>query len=301
MERQRVTPDLVRCLVDGQFPDWAGLPLRPVALDGWDNTTLRLGDALSVRLPNAAGYVAQIEKEHRWLPRLAAGLSMPIPDPVARGEAGCGYPFPWSVYRWLDGEPAATASIADEVAFARDLGGFLAALHRLDTTDGPAAGDHSFGRGGPLERYDAETRATIAALGGRIDGHAALRTWEAALDRPWSGPDVWAHGDLAASNLLVRDGRLAAVIDFGCCAVGDPACDTVMAWTFFSGASAAAFRAASNLDADTWARGRAWALWKTLITLHGHTDDQAALAETARRFGWRLDPAALIEHLVAAA
>ena len=162
---------------------------------------------------------------------------------------------PWSVYRWIEGEPGASARIDDLDVFAADLARFLRALGRVDASGGPAAGDHSFGRGGPLERYDAETRAAIGTLGGRIDGRAALRAWESALDQPWTRPPVWLHGDVAASNLLVRDGRLAAVIDFGCCAVGDPACDTVMAWTFFTGTAATTFLETLDLDRGTRARG----------------------------------------------
>jgi aminoglycoside phosphotransferase (APT) family kinase protein len=297
VERHQVTPDLVRCLVAHAFPQWAHLPVRPVDLVGWDNVTLRLGDALSVRLPSADGYVPQVAKEHRWLPVLARSLPLPIPQPVALGRPACGFPRPWSVYRWLDGAVAATAPIADDDAFARDLAGFLLALHAVDPAGGPPAGPHSFGRGGPLERHDAETRAAIATLGGTIDGPAASRTWEEALDRPWRQTPVWVHGDLTASNLLVRDGRLSAVIDFGCCAVGDPACDTVMAWTWFEGPAAATFRHTLGLDADTWARGRGWALWKALITLRDHRGDHAALAGDARRFGWRFDPDRIVARV----
>lgn len=300
MDRPRPNADLARCLVARSFPDWADLPVRPVARDGWDNATFRLGDALSVRLPTADGYVPQVEKEHRWLPVLARSLPVAIPEPIAVGEPGCGYDRPWSVRRWLEGEDAAEAIVADPVALATDLAGFLRSLQSIDPTDGPAADEHSFWRGGPLAVYDAETRAAIAALGSRIDGDAARRTWDAALDQPFRGAPVWVHGDVAPSNLLVRDGRLAAVLDFGCCAVGDPACDVVMTWTFFAGPAAAAFVASLPLDAGTWARGRAWALWKALITLRDHADDPAALAATVRRVGWSAGPAQIIERVCAA-
>jgi aminoglycoside phosphotransferase (APT) family kinase protein len=249
--------------------------VRPVEVSGHDNRTFRLGDELSVRLPSAARYVASVEKEQRWLPVLAPRLPLPIPVPLARGEPAGGYPFPWSVYRWLDGEVAGRERIADPVALATALAGFLAALQRIEPT-GPPAGEHSFFRGGPLETYDAETRRAIAALRGEIVGDEATAVWEAALAARWQGPPVWFHGDVAAGNLLLRDGRLGAVIDFGQCGVGDPACDLAVAWTLLAGESREAFRAAVPTDQAAWARGRGWALWKALITLEGRATDAPA-------------------------
>jgi aminoglycoside phosphotransferase (APT) family kinase protein len=251
-------------LVAAQFPRWAALTVRPLTAGGWDNRTFRLGQEMLVRLPSAERYVAQVAKEQLWLPRLAPGLPLPIPAPLAVGAPGEGYPWPWSVYRWIQGETAA-ASIIDDVRLAVDLANFLAALQRLDTDGGPAAGAHNFFRGGPLMTYDAETRRAVAELGGRIDAAAVLAVWNAALASDWRGPPVWVHGDVTAGNLLVDDGRLSAVIDFGCCGVGDPACDLAIAWTYLEGAARDAFRAALPLDAGTWARGRGWTLWKALI------------------------------------
>jgi aminoglycoside phosphotransferase (APT) family kinase protein len=278
-----ITPALVAQLIADQFPQWAGLPITPAVPQGWDNRTFRLGDRLSVRLPSAAGYTPQVEKEHRWLPYLAPRLPLPIPAPLAQGAPGAGYPWPWSVYRWHDGQAARPDRIADLGRFAEALAGFLRALQRIDPAGGPAAGAHSFFRGAPLETYDAETRRAIAAVGDLIDAQAATRVWESGLAVPFAGPPVWFHGDVAANNLLVQDGRLSAVIDFGCCGVGDPACDLAIAWTLFAGASRAAFRAALPLDPGTWARGCGWALWKALITLAEYRDSDAAKAAEARR------------------
>jgi len=254
-----------------QFPQWADLPVKRVEFDGWDNTTFRLGEDLSVRLPSAQAYAGQVEKEHRWLPRLAAHLPLSIPVPLAMGVPANGYPWHWSVYRWLEGENATIKSIADLQQFATALAQFLAALQRIDPADGPPPGQHNFFRGGPLTTYDSETRDAIATLRGRIDADAVTAVWEAALRATWHGPPVWLHGDVSAGNLLVEKGRLNAVIDFGCTAVGDPACDLTIAWTLLSGESRDAFRAALPLDRATWARGRGWALWKGLITLVKHT------------------------------
>jgi aminoglycoside phosphotransferase (APT) family kinase protein len=256
---------LARRLVAAQFPQWAGLAIRPVTHGGWDNRTFHLGERMIVRLPSAGRYAAQVEKEHRWLPTLARGLPLPIPVPLARGDPAEDYPWPWSIYGWLDGETASAGRIDDPARFAVDLAGFLAALQRIDAAGGDAAGAHSFWRGGPLSTYDAETRAAIATLGDRIDAKAVTAVWEAALETDWTAAPVWVHGDMAAGNLLVENGALSAIIDFGCCSVGDPACDLAIAWTFLEGEAREAFRAALPLDPATWARGRGWTLWKALI------------------------------------
>jgi aminoglycoside phosphotransferase (APT) family kinase protein len=276
---------LARRLVDRQFPQWAGLPIERVALDGWDNRTFRLGDEMSVRLPSGEWYAEQVAKEQRWLPVLAPQLPLPIPAPVACGEpdADAGYPHPWSVYRWVDGEPAARARVGDEVAFAERLAGFLVARERADARGGPEPGRHNFFRGGPLGVYEGETVEAIEALGGEIPRDAVERAWEDAMRTRWEREPVWFHGDVAVGNLLVRDGRLAAVIDFGSSGVGDPACDMVIAWTFLSGESRERFRAVRGADAGTWSRGRGWALWKALITLVGHLEREDAAGEARAR------------------
>lgn len=269
-----IDAELARRLVADQFPQWADLPVTPVDEGGWDNRTFRLGDAMTVRLPSAEGYVASVEKEQRWLPVLAPRLPLPIPVPLGHGRPGLGYPYPWSVYRWLDGRAARPDRIGDLVGFATDLAGFLTALYGIDAARGPAAGDHSFHRGNPPVCYDGETRDAIAALPDRALARACTEVWETALATRWTGRPVWFHGDIAAGNLLVRDGRLVGVIDFGTSGVGDPACDTAIFWTLLTGDARAAFRAGLPVDDATWARGRGWALWKSLIT-----DDHATLAE----------------------
>ncbi|PYE54636.1 aminoglycoside phosphotransferase family protein [Deinococcus yavapaiensis] len=284
-DASHLTAPFVKRLVTAQFPRWADLPITPAAPQGWDNRTFRLGERLSVRLPSAAGYVPQVEKEHRWLPFLARHLPLPIPTPIALGRPGEGYPFAWSVYGWLDGSPVGVARPADLASFARELAAFLTALQRVEATSGPPAGAHSFFRGAPLATYDAETRRACVALDGDIDAARALGVWEAGLNAAWTGRDVWFHGDVAVNNLLAREGRLVGVLDFGCSGVGDPACDLAIAWTLFEGESRAVFRQALGLDDDTWVRGRAWALWKALITLEasrsgaGDEETRRVLAE----------------------
>lgn len=270
--RSGIDTALVKRLSAEQFPQWAELPVTPVEFDGWDNRTFHLGHDMTVRLPSGIGYALQVEKEHRWLPVLAPQLPLPIPVPLALGRPALGYQHDWSVYRWIDGETARPDRIDDLARFATALGEFLTALQQIDPTDGPAAGPHNSYRGGPLTTYDGETRAAIVALGDRIDGPAATEVWETALATTWTGSPVWVHGDVSEGNLLIRDGRLSAVIDFGTSGVGDPACDLVIAWTLFSNASRRAFTQALAADPGTWARGRAWALWKALIGLAGQPD-----------------------------
>jgi aminoglycoside phosphotransferase (APT) family kinase protein len=268
----------VRRLISTQFPRWAGLPVEQVQPGGWDNRSFRLGEDLLVRLPSAAGYAEAVAKEQRWLPVLAPQLPLPVPVPVAAGLPDAGYPWPWSVYRWLDGTDAATAAVVDRNTVAVDLAAFLTALQQVDPAGGPAPGPHCWWRGAPLTHYDAETRRAIDLLRDAVDGPAATAVWDRALASEWELPPRWFHGDVAVGNLLVRDGRLAAVIDFGTSGVGDPACDLVIAWTLFDGADRTAFRAGLDLDEETWARGRGWALWKALIVRAGLTATNAAEA-----------------------
>ena len=284
-ETQRMEIDiaLVGRLVAAQFPAWADLPIRPVELSGWDNRTFHLGEEMTVRLPSAERYTEQVDKEHHWLPRLAPLLPLPIPLPLALGVPGEGYPWHWSIYRWIAGENATIERIADLPQFATSLAQFLAALQKIDPADGPPPGTHNFYRGGLPATYDAETRRAIETLDGRIDADLATEVWEAALQSTWRDLPVWVHGDFAAGNLLLDRGRLSAVIDFGCSAVGDPACDLTIAWTLLSGESRDAFRAALPADSATWARGRGWALWKGLITLAEHLDTDPLKAGEARR------------------
>ncbi|GGA84742.1 aminoglycoside phosphotransferase [Brucella endophytica] len=283
---------LVRHLIAAQLPQWAGLPIEPVEPGGWDNRTFRLGESMSARLPSAAAYAAQVAKEHRWLPFLAPHLPLPVPVPLAQGTPDARYPWPWSIYRWLDGTPAGDTKISDAGAFARDLAAFLTALYRIEVApDAPTPGAHNFHRGGDLTVYDHETRAALATLRDRIDMAAAEEIWRAALASRWQGAPVWVHGDVAAGNLLVEQGKLCAVIDFGSSAVGDPACDLVIAWTLFSSESRKIFREALPLDEATWARARGWALWKALITVSEYDKNQREAAKS-----WQVINALLREH-----
>ena len=277
-----IDENLVSLLVASQFPQWAKLPIKPVEFSGWDNRTFRLGDNMSARLPSEEWYVAQVEKEQYWLPKLAPFLPFQIPVPLALGNPDKNYPWQWSIYQWLEGENATIENISNLHEFAISLAQFLVALQQIDSSSGPLPGEHNFFRGGELNVYDDETRNSIAVLKNEINSDMASEVWEAAIKTKWSSKPVWLHGDFATSNLLVNKGNLSAVIDFGCSGVGDPACDLTIAWTFLSGASRNAFIKSFALDSATWGRARGWALWKALITLVEYIETDANKSKHAR-------------------
>jgi aminoglycoside phosphotransferase (APT) family kinase protein len=261
------TPDLVRALLAEQFPAWADLTVEPVGKPGVDNKTFRLGADKLVRMPRFPRWVGQVQREQRWLPVFAPYLPLAVPTPLAQGEPGAGYPFPWSVYTWLDGTNASRAGLVDQARAARDLAGFIDALRAIDATGGPPPEWSNGFRGVDMadERDSAvigwRIERRIAALEGLLDTAALGKVFATALAAPtWSAPPVWVHGDLAPGNLLALDGRLSAVIDFGTFAVGDPACDLIGAWTLLDPAARDVFRTELAIDDATWARGRGWAL-----------------------------------------
>ncbi len=264
-----ITLSLVFDLVAEQFPHWAHLPLRPVSMQGWDNKTFRLGEDMSIRLPSAQMYASNVLKEQKWLALLAPFMPFPIPCPLAMGNPSKHYPWHWSIYRWIKGESANNLS-AENLNFgvlASQLAHFLNELHKIDTKDGPLAGDHNFYRGGSLSVYDTETRSSILELQDFIDAKTITSIWEKALSSQWDKNPLWIHGDLSAGNILIKEHELTAVIDFGGMGVGDPACDLGIAWTFLTSESRGIFKSNWDLDQETWDRACGWVLWKALITL----------------------------------
>jgi aminoglycoside phosphotransferase (APT) family kinase protein len=260
--------ELVRRLLQAQFPHWAALPVEPVPFRGTDNALFRLGDVKVVRLPTRPRTVVTLEKERRWLPRLAPHLPLAVPEPLAAGAPGEGYPFTWSVYRWLPGATGIQTPLADLELAAVDLAAFITALQRIDPAGGPGPGEHNFGRGEPLVNRDEAVRAAIAKLG----AHDRTAAWKEALSaRSCERAPVWIHGDLDARNVLVEAGRLSAVLDFGSVGVGDPACDVMVAWKLFDRGSREVFRRELAVDDATWARARGWALSQALVALAYYT------------------------------
>jgi aminoglycoside phosphotransferase (APT) family kinase protein len=283
--RPRIDGELVRRLVDSQFPQWAGLPLKPLQPAGSDHAIYRLGEELSVRLPRHAGAIGQARKEFEWLPRLAPHLPLAVPVPVGVGDPDFGYPWPWAVSRWLEGEVATVETLADSSAAAVELAGFLAALQRFAPEDIPAGNAREDLTGRPLSDRDRATRLAIAEVDGVFEAAAMTELWDAALSAPgWGRSPVWFHGDFHTGNLLTVDGRLSAVIDFGGLGTGDPACDLVIAFSLMSADSRAVFRDALGVDDATWTRGRGWALATGLnaYTAYAAVDPRVA-AQTTRQ------------------
>lgn len=283
---------LVRALVAEQFPHWANLPVRQLPRSGWDNRTFHLGKDMVARLPSASSYEAQIHREHRWLPYLRPHLSLPIPEPLAMGGPGCGYPWAWSVYRWIPGESAAERAPDDVREFVQSLGDFLNSLRAAPAVAGPVPGPENFFRGGSLAVYDQQFHEAMRVLDGRINIAAAIEAWESAAYSNWNGLPVWVHGDIALGNLLLSEGRLAAVIDFGQLCVGDPACDLAIAWTYLRGEQRLALQTRLALDPPTWCRGRAWALWKAAIVAAKLTETNAVEGQSA----WQTMNEVLLDH-----
>ncbi|MFI2612969.1 aminoglycoside phosphotransferase family protein [Kitasatospora sp. NPDC018619] len=271
---------LVRRLIAAQFPQWEHLPVTPAAASGADNAMFRLGPELAVRLPRVGWAATGLRREQQWLSRLAPRLPVPVPAPLAVGRPAAGYPWEWSVLRWLDGTNPVAGALAAPGPLAHDLAGFVRALRAADPTGAPASQ-----RSVPLASRDGATRAAIAQLAGTVDAAAATALWDKALRLPeYAGLPVWLHGDLTPGNLLLTGtGRLAAVIDFALMGVGDPSADLIAAWNLLPASARPAFRAALHADEAMWARGRAWAFSLALVAIpyYRHTDQ--ALTANARR------------------
>lgn len=277
-EEADIDTSLVRRLVDAQFPQWAGLSLTEVVSAGTSNAMYRLGEDMAVRLPRLAGSAQDVEKEHRWLPLLAGALPVAVPTPLGKGNPGEGYPWPWSVYRWLDGANPAPGGAPEPALLAKDLAEFVTVLRGVDATGGPASY-----RSELLAQRDEVTRSAIHELRAELDGDGVTAVWETALRaHGWAGPPVWIHADLQPGNVLVADGRLSAVIDFGCLGLGDPAVDLIAAWYLLPAGAREVFRTGSGADDDAWARGRGWALSVALLELRSYRESNPVMASIAR-------------------
>ncbi|WP_173070558.1 aminoglycoside phosphotransferase family protein [Phytohabitans houttuyneae] len=275
-----VGPPLVSRLVAKQFPQWAGLPVREVSTVGTDNMIYRLGDELVVRLPALPRAAPTVGREWEWLPRLAPRLPLDVPVPLGSGVPDGEFPYPWSVYRWLEGQTLATRPDLDMRDVAVRLGRFVAALQRIDTAGAPRSP-----RAVPVRAGDTEVHESIERLAavGLVDAELATAVWEDALAaQPWAKPPVWLHGDLLPANLVARHGRLAAVIDFGQVGTGDPATDLLPAWALLTTRTRDVFRAVVGVDDATWRRGRGWALKAGLGAMRIYRYTNPALAAAGR-------------------
>jgi aminoglycoside phosphotransferase (APT) family kinase protein len=261
---------LVRALLRDQHPDLARLTLTPLAA-GWDNVMYRLGDDLTVRLPRRAASAYLVLHEQRWLPELAAKLPLPVPVPLRIGHPGAGYPWPWHICPWLPGRPIEHEPPDDLRAVASALGGFLHAIHRPAPPEAPV----NPYRGIPLAQRADRLRDGLDLLGEEVDRSRVEAVWDMVVATPpWTSPPVWLHGDVHPLNLLVHEGALSAVIDFGDLTSGDPASDLAVAWMLFPPLVRRTFRSACGVDSDTWTRGRGWALALGVAMANG--DDRMA-------------------------
>ena len=283
-----IDTSLVLHLIGSQFPQWASLPIQPVNHQGHDNRSFRLGETLVVRLPSAQRYVAQVEKEQSCLPKLGPLLNVQIPKVIAFGKASPLFPYPWSIYAWIDGETLNNQPPLDLKRFAVELASFLKQFQSIDSSFGPVAGPHNFYRGGDLHVYQAETFRALNSLSKDLDIKPLKDIFDTALASSWTQNPVWVHGDIAVGNLLMVDDHLTAVIDFGSMGIGDPACDYVMAYTLFDSTSRQVFKEALGVDTHTWKRTQGWALWKAVITLvkdKNHAQSLATLSALSEDFG----------------
>jgi aminoglycoside phosphotransferase (APT) family kinase protein len=273
-----IDEEFVQRLVEAQFPQLADLPIRAVQSTGTVNAIYRLGDHLCARLPRVPSWAQDLEKELNWLPKLAPYLSLRVPEPVAKGHPASGYPFPWAIYRWIDGHPYSEDLVHDEHQAAADLAQFVVELRRIDPLGAPRGGRK------PLRELDAATRVAIEASRSVIDGDAAAAAWASALEAPaWDGTPVWIHTDLLRPNLLVDRGRLSAVIDFGGVGIGDPAADVIAAWSVFSQSGRTTFRAALGVDDGTWNRARGYALHQALLIIPYYAETNPGFVALAKR------------------
>lgn len=274
-----IDAELVGRWVAEQFPHLADLPITEVRSTGTVNAIYRLGEHLCARLPRVREWAGALDREWRWLPQLAAELSLRVPEPVSKGHPASSYPFSWAIYGWIDGQPYADELVHDELQAAADLAQFVVELRRI----APAVGAPRGGRK-PLHDLDAATRAAIDSARGVIDSAAATAAWEGALEAPaWTGTPVWIHTDLLRPNLLVDRGRLCAVIDFGGVGVGDPAADVIPAWSVFTRTGRAPFRDALEVDDGTWDRARGYALHQAVMIIPYYAETNPGFVALAKR------------------
>lgn len=274
-----VDEDLIRSLLREQHPDLARLPLADTGA-GWDNLLWRLGDALLVRLPRRATAAALTVHEQRWLPELARRLPLPVPAPRRVGRPGGRYPWPWSVVPWLPGSPADGAGLIDTVDAAVRLGHFLDSLHRPAPAEAPA----NPWRGVALAERTATFDERVSVLAAEIDVPATRRLWDRALAvAPWSGTPRWLHGDLHPANILLAQGTVSAVLDFGDLCSGDPATDLAGAWMLLPAGAMAHFHAAyGGVDDDLEMRSLGWAVLFGLMLLGIGLDDRPTYETVGR-------------------
>ena len=218
-EKFNIAATLPKKLIEEQFPDFAHLTISPVKIQGHDNRTFRLGNDMLIRMPTAQPYTLKVAKEQELLPLLAPYLSIAIPKPIKMGKPSVDYPFNFSIYKWLDGESANSIAVDDKSLeyIALSLAEFLNELQSIDVKIRLKPGLHNWYRGDHVSVYDKQARSQIKKLKNFINIEKALTLWENATNTKWTHHPVWIHGDITSSNILVKNGRLSGIIDFGGC------------------------------------------------------------------------------------
>lgn len=273
-DEQAITQAQVGALVADQHPRWRDLPVRALPHRGTDHAMFRLGDELAVRLPRIEWARGCVDNEAAWTERLSVLVGVEAPVPVGHGEPGHGYPWRWSVVRWVEGETPTRPSRA----LAEDL---AVVVHRLRALDLP--GPVKERRAHPLADLTEGVTADAYAVADEVPVDLVLRAWEeSCAAEPWDGVGVWLHSDLAPGNLVMRDGRLVGLLDWSGAGLADPSGDIGLAWNFLDAPSRAAFRAALGDDDATWLRGRGWALRQALLQLPYYRTRYVPLADHAR-------------------
>ena len=287
-----VSAEMVRALVDEQFPRWRGLAIRGVSSSGTVNAIFRIGDRLAARFPLESGDAGsarqQLTSEARAARELAGRTRFGTPEPVALGEPGAGYPLPWSVQTWLPGATAADEDPGESAGFAHDLAEFIHGVRAIPTRGRTFSGT---GRGGDLRRHDAWMEACFGNMEACFGNSAQLldvarlrRMREVMRGLPRSaGGDVMSHGDLIPGNVLVSGGRLAGVIDVGGLGPADPALDLVAAWHLLQAGPRQAFRDDLGCDDLEWERGKAWALEQAMGAVWYYAESNPAMSQMSRR------------------
>lgn len=275
MTGRKVHPDqlhsdveLVHRLVNAQFPQWSDLEIIPVDSTGTESYIYRLGDKLAIRMPLLPVDDVQVSKLHHWLPQLAPHLPLKVPLIKALGQPDETFPAPWAVIDWIEGEEVTFRGLKDPIEAARSLAEFCRSLVSIDPTGGPSPGRHNFYRGIPLAARNKMTQRAIDACGELFEIDLLRDAWQRDMNAPaWDRQPAWLHGDIAPDNLLQTRGDLAAVIDWGGMAIGDPAAELLPAWNLFHGESRQVYRQAIGLDDATWFRGRGLALSIAIVSL----------------------------------
>lgn len=265
----KININIAQRLIYEQFPEYKNLIIKEVEEQGHDNRTYRLGNDLLIRLPTDSHYALKVPKEQELLPQLGKYLSINIPTPVKMGKPSKSFPYPFSIYKWLDGKSINLLNLNTQelCVLAYDLAQFLKELQKINLVSGPKPGQHNWWRGDHISIYSKNAESQIKMLSDFIDTSKALNLLKEACATKWEKDPVWIHGDFAIGNMLAQNNKLAGIIDFGGMAIGDPACDLVIAWTYLSDDARILFINEMDMDDQTWLRSKAWALWKATFEL----------------------------------